>query len=78
MEKQTKVVRTIGDAIKDMRVFSELTQAELAKRVGLSTITIRQYESGVREPRFSTLQQLAKAMNCNVVDILPSPNENAP
>lgn len=77
MEKQTKVVRTIGDAIKDMRVFSELTQAELAKRVGLSTITIRQYESGVREPRFSTLQQLAKAMNCNVVDILPSPNENA-
>ena len=78
MEKQTKVVRTIGDAIKDMRVLSELTQAELAKRVGLSTITIRQYESGVREPRFSTLQQLAKAMNCNVVDILPSPNENAP
>lgn len=71
-----KFIRTVGDAIKDMRECSDMTQAELAQKVGLATITIRQYENGSREPRFKTLQHIADALECDISDLIPSPNEN--
>lgn len=76
MKESEHIVRTVGDCIKDMRKLSEMTQAELAKKVGLSTITIRQYESNAREPRFATLQSIAAALECDVSALLPTPNEN--
>ncbi len=72
----SKFIRTVGDAIKDMRECSDMTQAELAQKVGLATITIRQYENGSREPRFKTLQNIADALECDISDLIPSPNEN--
>lgn len=71
-----KFIRTVGDAIKDVREYCGMTQSELAQKVGLATITIRQYENGSREPRFKTLQQLADALECDISDLIPSPNEN--
>ena len=76
MKEQAHIVRTVGDCIRDMRKLSEMTQAELAKNVGLSTITIRQYESNAREPRFATLQSIAAVLGCKVSDLLPTQNEN--
>lgn len=76
MKESEHIVRTVGDCIRDMRKSSGMTQAELAKKVGLSTITIRQYESNAREPRFTTLQSIATALECEVSVLLPTPNEN--
>lgn len=76
MNESEHIVRTVGDCIKDMRKSAKMTQAELAKKIGLSTITIRQYESNAREPRFATLQSIAAALECETSALLPTPNEN--
>ena len=40
-----------------------LTQAELAERAGLSRMTVQRLEGGNLDPRLSTLQQLARALD---------------
>lgn len=53
-----------------------MTQAELAQKVGLATITIRQYESGAREPKFDTLRKISQALDCELTDLIPTPSSN--
>lgn len=55
--------KKIGERIRDGRKRAKMTQAELAQKVGLATITIRQYESGKRIPKIQTLVKLAAALN---------------
>lgn len=40
-----------------------LTQAELAKKIGVSRSTIGNYEKGIREPDFETLEKIADFFN---------------
>ena len=47
---------TTGELIKQARQNSKMTQKELAEKVGIATITIQQYERGVRTPKIETLQ----------------------
>lgn len=56
----------IGEYIRSARKEANMTQAELAQKVGLATITIRQYETGKREPRLSSLVSIASALNIPV------------
>lgn len=56
----------IGGCIRDARKEANMTQAELAQKVGLATITIRQYETGKREPKFASLLSIARALNIPV------------
>lgn len=53
----------IGHNIKSARNVAGLTQEELARQCGVATITIRQYESGKREPKYDTLERLADALD---------------
>lgn len=53
----------IGYNIKSARNAAGLTQEELARQCGVATITIRQYESGKREPKYDTLERLADALD---------------
>ena len=53
----------IGHNIKSARNAAGLTQEELARKCGVATITIRQYESGKREPKYDTLERLADALD---------------
>lgn len=57
-------------AIKAARNRAKITQAELADRCGLATITIRQYESGKREPRMEQLSRIADALGISVGTLL--------
>lgn len=67
----------IGHLIKQRRKEAGLTQEALAKKVGCATITIRQYESGKREPNVSTLHDIANALNVGIFDLLPDdPNQD--
>lgn len=67
----------IGSIIKQRRKEAGLTQEALAKKVGCATITIRQYESGKREPNLSTLHDIANALNVGIFDLLPDdPNQD--
>ncbi len=42
---------SMGEQIKAMRQIRGLTQGELAVKVEMATITIQQYERGVRTPK---------------------------
>lgn len=60
----------LGKNIARIRKNRGLTQAELAKRCECATITIRQYESGKREPSFDMLKFIAGALNVSAYDLL--------
>ena len=53
-----------------MRQKQGLSQRALAKRSRVTNVTIARIESGVYDPRLSTLRQLAKALKAKVVDLI--------
>lgn len=65
------VVVEIGELIKEKRRAAGLTQEELAKKAGCATITIRQYESGKREPGVESLQDIADALGVEIFELIP-------
>lgn len=60
-------MKQIGRNIQKLRKKRNLTQKQLADITGLATITIQQYERGVREPRFDNLARIAKAFNVSPI-----------
>ena len=48
--------------LKEVRKRKFLTQQELADRLGVTKATISRMESGVNEPRPSTVRKLAEAL----------------
>ena len=52
-----------------------LTQGELAERVGLTTARICGYERGVNDPSFFTLLRLAAGLNFRLGDLQPIVDE---
>ncbi len=65
----------IGILIKQKRKAAGLTQEELAQKIGCATITIRQYESGKREPSIIVLGKLANALDVDIFDLIPEDPE---
>ncbi|MDO4920962.1 MAG: helix-turn-helix transcriptional regulator [Phascolarctobacterium sp.] len=57
--------------LKDIRHKNGITQAELAKKAGVTRATISRIESGEEvEVKISTLENLARVLQCNVSDFL--------
>lgn len=69
---------TIGNNIKELRKAAGITQKELAKRCGLATGTIQQYELGKREPRHEKLKKIATALNTSVSELMLQGLEPSP
>jgi ribosome-binding protein aMBF1 (putative translation factor) len=53
----------IGDEVRRLRMERGLSQNELAKRVGLSQSVVARLEAGGVEPRLSTLDRVARALD---------------
>lgn len=51
---------------KQLRLSVNLTQAEMAQRLGISKSTISMYENGNREPDFETLEKIADFFQIDV------------
>ena len=64
------LIVTIGQNIKKARKNAGLTQKQLAERSGLATITIQQYERGVREPKLDIITKIARAMGLYAGDLI--------
>jgi transcriptional regulator with XRE-family HTH domain len=60
----------IGEKIREYRRRKDFTQAELAEQVGINKQNISRYESGKSEPRKSTLQKLADALEVSTDELL--------
>jgi transcriptional regulator with XRE-family HTH domain len=61
--------------IKKIRESRNLTQADLAKKIGMSILTISRYENDLREPRASDLSKLAEALNTTTTVLLNGPEK---
>ena len=60
---------TIGEQIRAIRKYCELTQKELASLSNIAVVTLQQYESGKRQPRLEQLQKIASVFGGSVEDI---------
>ena len=52
-----------GFALRELRQEAGLSQRELAERIGSTQSAIARMEKGEAEPRVSTLEKLAEALN---------------
>lgn len=52
----------IGEKIKKLRIQSQMTQKDLSEKIGCAAITIRQYESGKREPKLGVINRIADVL----------------
>ena len=59
-----------GAAIKQLREKRNLTQAELADRIGVSAKTVSKWETAKGLPDVSLLEPLAKALNISVIELM--------
>lgn len=53
----------LGKTIQTLREQNGMSQKDLAKRVGVSTGAIGNYEAGLRRPKFETIEALADIFN---------------
>jgi ribosome-binding protein aMBF1 (putative translation factor) len=53
----------IGEEVRRLRMERGLSQNELAKRMGLSQSVVARLEAGGVEPRLSTLDRVARALD---------------
>lgn len=65
---------SIGDRIRSLREFRDLTQEGLASRAGVSVDTIRKLEQNLRQSaRISTLRALARALDVQLERLVGQP-----
>lgn len=60
---------TFGQKLKAMREEKGYTQAELARLVSLSAVTISQYEQGKKFPMVNNLKEICRKLNCLPEDL---------
>jgi XRE family transcriptional regulator, fatty acid utilization regulator len=79
MTSETLDPLVFGQRLRHFRRQAGLTLEELGKAVGRPTSYLSQLENGHREPRLSTVNQLATALGCRTSDLLASsaPNRRA-
>ncbi|SHN70478.1 helix-turn-helix transcriptional regulator [Desulfitobacterium chlororespirans] len=58
--------KRLGRAIKNARLENNLTQEELAERVDIATVHVKQLEAGSRKPSVDVLYKLARFLNFSV------------
>ncbi len=69
----------IGTRIRQLRKRANLTQPELAEKIGVHEMTVRRWESGQRSPRIEEIQKLAAVLGVPVTELLSdSPAELPP
>ena len=59
-----------NERLRQLRQETNHTQKELASKLDVSTITIRQYEQGTREPNIDKLLRLATFFDVSLDDLL--------
>lgn len=54
--------KEIGVGIKNARLTAKITQAELARRLGVTPQAVSQYERGIKKPKIETIKKIADAL----------------
>lgn len=69
MRKNAKLTKTICKRIKKFRHEAEMTQEDLAEKVGVSRVYIGYVEQGRNTPSLEILEKIDKALKKNIRDI---------
>lgn len=64
--------------IREWRDFRELTQEQLAEKVGLSNVSLSRIERGVQPYTKSTLEAIARALHCAPADLINGIQPDSP
>ena len=59
-----------NERLRQLRQNSTLKRIEVAEKIGVSPITLRQYEQGTREPNLEKLLKLAVLFDVSLDDLL--------
>jgi transcriptional regulator with XRE-family HTH domain len=62
--------RQFGKRLRVLREAAGRSQADIAKRAGLSRVFVNQLEAGTRDPSLSTLTRVAKALGVTLAELL--------
>ncbi len=65
----TKLRVRFGKNLKRLRNNRELTQEELAERIGISIEFVGLIERGQRAPSFDTIEKIAIALDTDVIEL---------
>ena len=57
-------------AIREIRKRLNMSQADLAEKLGTSVPTVCRYENGERSPDLATAARIANALGCKVDDLI--------
>ena len=60
----------LGDKLKEERKKRNLTQADMAARLGMKRSTYSLYESGKREPNIDSLQEIASKLGTTLDELV--------
>lgn len=64
--------------IRELREAREMTQGELAERMGVDRTGVNKWESEVALPRARQLPQLAEVLGCSISELFEGPGETGP
>lgn len=56
--------------IKQKRLAANMTQQNLAKKLGVKQSTVAMWENGSNIPKAATLPKIAKLLDCSIEEIL--------
>ena len=62
-------------AIQQKRLEMDITQDQLAKKLGVDRTTVTKWETGKSLPRSDVLRKLAGVLGCTIDDLLCKPGE---
>lgn len=61
---------TTGQLIRAARKRAKMTQAELAEKLGISYVGVSQWENGIRNPKYETMQKIADALEISLSELV--------
>lgn len=64
------VRRIVAKNVRKLRTTAQLSQEEVAVRMGVEQTYVSGLERGVRNPTITTLDRAAKALNVKIVELL--------
>ncbi len=67
-----EIDRTIGQALRSMRLSRTYTQAELGDALGVTRTAVTHYEAGTRSLNAAQLVLAARFLDCAVEELIPS------
>lgn len=70
-KKKNTILDAFADKLRKRRYALSLTQEELAEKANFHVNYIGGLERGQRNPSLTSLEMLAKGLDCSIQDLLP-------